>query len=259
VSEAHEVIEHESKPVAETTEGATSLLQVIERAARSPEVDIDKMERLMEMHERIVRKRAEEGYNAAMAEAQAKMRRVSTDAVNPQTRSNYATYGALDRALRPVYTDAGFALSFDSEPSPLDQHVRVLCIVSHRDGFSRTHHIDMPNDGKGAKGNDVMTKTHAQGAAMSYGMRYLLKMIFNVAIGEDDRDGNESDESLPDEYAAELKQMLHDTEADVARFLKALSARTKVQIGSVDEIPAAHYLTAKTMIENNAKRKQSGD
>jgi hypothetical protein len=36
-----------------------------------------------------------------------------------------------------------------------------------------------------------MTKTHAAGAAMSYGMRYLLKMIFNVAVGEDDRDGNE--------------------------------------------------------------------
>jgi hypothetical protein len=35
-----------------------------------------------------------------------------------------------------------------------------------------------------------MTKTHATGAATSYGMRYLLKMIFNVAVGEDDDDGN---------------------------------------------------------------------
>ena len=32
-------------------------------------------------------------------------------------------------------------------------------------------------------------KTHAVGAGMSYGMRYLLKMIFNIAIGEDDDDG----------------------------------------------------------------------
>ena len=48
----------------------------------------------------------------------------------------------------------------------------------------------MPADGKGAKGGDVMTKTHATGAAVSYGMRYLLKMIFNVAVGEDDTDGN---------------------------------------------------------------------
>jgi hypothetical protein len=48
----------------------------------------------------------------------------------------------------------------------------------------------MPVDGKGAKGNDVMTKTHAFGSGASYGMRYLLKMIFNVAVGEDDDDGN---------------------------------------------------------------------
>jgi hypothetical protein len=49
----------------------------------------------------------------------------------------------------------------------------------------------MPADGKGARGNDVMTKTHAAGSAMSYGMRYLLKLIFNVAVGVDlDDDGN---------------------------------------------------------------------
>ena len=35
-----------------------------------------------------------------------------------------------------------------------------------------------------------MTKTHATGAATQYGMRYLLKMIFNVAVGENDKDGN---------------------------------------------------------------------
>jgi hypothetical protein len=48
----------------------------------------------------------------------------------------------------------------------------------------------MPADGKGARGNDVMTKTHATGSAVSYGMRYLLKMIFNVSSGEADDDGN---------------------------------------------------------------------
>ena len=42
---------------------------------------------------------------------------------------------------------------------------------------------------KGAKGGDVMTKTHAAGSALTYGQRYLLKMIFNIAIGSDD-DGN---------------------------------------------------------------------
>jgi hypothetical protein len=47
----------------------------------------------------------------------------------------------------------------------------------------------MPVDGKGARGGDVMTKTHAMGSGISYGMRYLLRMIFNLAIDQDD-DGN---------------------------------------------------------------------
>jgi hypothetical protein len=47
----------------------------------------------------------------------------------------------------------------------------------------------MPVDGKGARGGDVMTKTHAMGSGVSYGMRYLLRMIFNLAIDYDD-DGN---------------------------------------------------------------------
>jgi hypothetical protein len=34
-----------------------------------------------------------------------------------------------------------------------------------------------------------MTKTHAMGSGVSYGMRYLLRMIFNLAIDYDD-DGN---------------------------------------------------------------------
>ena len=76
--------------------------------------------------------------------------------------------------------------------------VRVLCYVS-RGGHTRTYQIDMPADGKGAKGGDVMTKTHATGAAASYGMRYLLKMIFNVAVGESDDDGNAASKGIGQE------------------------------------------------------------
>jgi hypothetical protein len=162
--------------------------------ARDPNVSVEKLERLMAMQERLANRAAEQAFNAAMAEAQTRMRPVAADASNPQTRSRYASYAALDVKLRPLYTDAGFGLSFDTGESPIADHLRVLCYVTHRDGFARTYHVDMPNDGKGAKGGDVMTKTHATGAAMTYGMRYLLKMIFNVAVGEDDTDGNEPED-----------------------------------------------------------------
>jgi hypothetical protein len=108
---------------------------------------------------------------------------------NHQTKSKYASYADLDRAVRPIYSDHGFSLSFDSGDNAPADCVRVVCKVAHRGGHREIHHLDMPADGKGAKGGDVMTKTHATGAAITYGKRYLLGMIFNLAVGEDD-DGN---------------------------------------------------------------------
>lgn len=171
-------------------EFGASLLEVISKAARDPSVDIDKMERLIAMHERIQARSAEVAFNEAMNAAQGEMRPIAANASNPQTKSRYATYDKLDRVLRPIYTQHGFSLSFDEGESPKPEHVRVLCYVSHVAGHTRTYHRDMPADGKGAKGGDVMTKTHAAGAAGSYGARYLLKGIFNIAVGEDDDDGN---------------------------------------------------------------------
>lgn len=169
---------------------AATMLSVISRAASDPSVDIEKLERLMAMKERMDAKQAEQAFNAAMSAAQSEMGRISTDATNPQTRSRYATYGKLDSSLRPVYTRHGFALSYGTRRSQTEGYMTILCDVSHEAGHVKQYECDMPADGKGAKGGDVMTKTHAAGSAMSYGQRYLLKLIFNVAIGEDDDDGN---------------------------------------------------------------------
>ena len=151
--------------------------------------DISTIERLVALQEKMLNRDAEIAFNAAMNQAQKAMGRVAVDLENPQTRSKYASYAALDRVVRPIYTEHGFSLSFDTGEAPAEI-VRSVCHVSHEAGFTRTYHVDMPADGKGARGGDVMTKTHATGAAMSYGQRYLLKYIFNVAIGEDDTDGN---------------------------------------------------------------------
>lgn len=167
-----------------------TVMHAITAAANDPNVDVDKMERLLTMHERMHARANEQKFNAAMTKAQAAMGPISADAVNPQTRSTYASYAQLNRALRPIYTKNGFALSFDTDDSPKENHIRVLCYVSHAAGHVRTYKCDMPADGKGAKGGDVMTKTHAHGSAMTYSQRYLLKLIFNVAIGENEDDGN---------------------------------------------------------------------
>lgn len=210
---------------------SASLLAVISRAASDPSVDIEKMERLMAMRERMEAKHAETEFNAAMSRVQSNMGRISTDAVNSQTRSQYATYGQLDKALRPIYTREGLALSFGTEQAP-DGFVGVVCYVSHPAGHTRTYRAQVPADGKGAKGNDVMTKVHAFGAGTSYGMRYLLKMIFNVAIGEDDTDGN-----MPTLNEKDRSWIVKAESLESHEEYKVAKAKVLEAYGSADALP----------------------
>ena len=71
-------------------------------------------------------------------------------------------------------------------------------------GHGRRYSILMPADGKGAKGGDVMSRTHAAASAISYGMRYLLVMAFNLAIDRDD-DGNAAGK-VPQKSSAPVKR-----------------------------------------------------
>jgi len=218
-----------------------AMVSMFERMASDPNVDVDKLERLMQMRERAVEREAESAFNIALSDAQARMGTIGADANNPQTRSKYASYGKLDSVLRPIYTSSGFALSFDTGPDAPADCVRVLCHVTHKAGHSRTYHVDMPADGKGAKGGDVMTKTHAVGAGMSYGMRYLLKMIFNVAVGEEDVDGNSVHvETITDAQEIQIAEMLEATGSDKAKFLRwcKVDALTSIPAKSFDSVMA---------------------
>ena len=216
----------ELQPVSESA----TLLQIISKAASDPNTDIDKMERLLAMHKEMKSAQAEQAFNDAMSDAQSEMRPISADAENPQTRSRYASYSQLDKALRPIYTRHGFSLSFNTAEARRDDWLKVLCYVSHKGGHTRTYEQLMPSDGMGAKGNAVMTKTHAAGSAMSYGMRYALKGVFNVAIGEDDQDGNPQ----PDENCEWLPKISACESMDDYEKVKAECIK---KFGMVDKVP----------------------
>ena len=149
---------------------------------------IETIERLVALHQQMEEREAKASFDEAMNAAQKEMDPVRTNTDNPQTRSRYATYQALDKIMRPIYTRHGFSLSFNTEDFGDGSVVKIVCYVA-RGKYERKYQIVMPADGKGAKGGDVMTKTHATGAAHTYGRRYLLCDIFNIVVG-DDKDGN---------------------------------------------------------------------
>jgi hypothetical protein len=164
-------------------------IAMIERAAKDPAVDLAKLERMLQLRSQEHARIAAQQYREAMSACQAGMEAVRTDCRNDQTRSKYASLAALDTAARPIYTAHGFSLSFDTDDCEKPDHVRVVCKVYHAAGHAENHSLVLPADGKGARGGDVMTRTHAMGSALSYARRYLLGMIFNLMVERDD-DGN---------------------------------------------------------------------
>lgn len=161
-----------------------SLMQLAIERGQAEQLQI-----LQEMKFKQEARDAEVEFNQAMNSCQSEIGRVAPDLQNPQTSSMYASYKALDKVLRPIYTKYGLSLSFSEEDCHKAEHIRVICYVS-KGLHTRVYRKDMPVVTTGIKGAAMMTLTHATAAADSYGKRYLLKDIFNVAIGEDDTDGN---------------------------------------------------------------------
>ena len=159
------------------------------RIALNNNAAIDVIERLTALQQSERNYQAQVAFDEALNRAQGKLSRISADAVNPQTNSRYATYAKLDAIVRPIYVAEGFSLSFGERDCPTPGKTRFVAFLS-RAGVTREYLKDVSPSTKGPRGNDVMTPIHADASADSYAKRYLLKDIFNLAIGENDNDGN---------------------------------------------------------------------
>lgn len=251
MSQAVERAEAQTNVVEHPASQSVALMQMAERLATNPDADVSKLKQILDIAREAKAEEAEQAFNAAMTDAQAAMQPVRADAKNPQTKSKYASYEALDEALRPIYTGHGFALSFDTGDAK-DGEVLVLCYVSHRSGGKRTYRLPMPADGKGAKGNDVMTRTHATGSALTYGQRYLLGMVFNVAVsGKKDDDGNAASRNAPaigPDQLKTLQTLAGDVGGDIAKLCSHFG------IEALPDLPATKYAEAIGIMELKRQR-----
>lgn len=161
---------------------SASLLAVISRAASDPNVDIEKMERLGAMYERMQARAAETEYNAALAEMQDELPAVAERGaakVNGQVRYTFALWEDINAAIKPVLKRHGFALSFRTD---FTDGVNVTGVLSHKGGHSERTSIKLPADASGSK-----NAVQAVASSVSYGKRYTAGALLNLTShGEDD-------------------------------------------------------------------------
>lgn len=158
-------------------EGAT-LLQVIQNAAQNPQADIEKMERLMAMYERVEAKRAEADFSADMAQMQAELPSIG-ERGDAAGRYKFALWEDINTAIKPILSRYGFALTFRTD---FADGIAITGVLTHRSGHREETTIKLPADASGNK-----NAVQAVASSVSYGKRYTASALLNLTShGEDD-------------------------------------------------------------------------
>ena len=180
----------------------SAVLAMVERVAQTPDIDVGKLEAMLDMQERILNRNAMVAFNSAMAEMQSDIPTIEKSGaivVNGQERSRYARFEDIMRVVKPVMQRHGFAITFRTQTG--EGFVKITGVLMHKDGHREETDMQLPIDSSGSK-NTVQ----AIGSSTAYGKRYVLCALLNIATGDEDDDGQGADISELAEACNALSQ-----------------------------------------------------
>lgn len=233
-----------------------AVLSMIERAARDPAVDIDKLERLMKMQKEMAEMKAKIAFDAAMADMQIKLpvidrkgrievrEKTSTGKRDGdiQQSTKYALWEDINEAIRPILAEHGFSLTFRAGKTDAGL-VTVTGILAHREGHREADTITLQHDSTGSK-----NAVQAVGSSNSYGKRYTAINLLNITTRGQDDDGKAAGtEFISADQTGELTALIESVGADKAKFLRFF------KVENLTDLPAKRYQEAVTML--NAKQR----
>ncbi len=221
-----------TEPAGEVQDYSGGLHSVIERAARDPNTDVEKMERLFALQERLLAREAEQAFSEAKYLAQGEMPQIKRTGKNDQTNSTYAELDEIAAKIDPIAHKYGFSTSYGTADSPKENHYRVTARLRHRGGFFEDYFADVPMDNVGMKGSKNKTDTHGFGSTMSYGRRNLKLMIWDRATTDDD--GNAAGTGAPISF----------TDLEALKMRCAQVGRTEEQFAKFLKVPGLVHLPA---------------
>ena len=219
------------------------MVSMIERVVLDPSADMAKLEKLLDMKERMERAGAERAFAAAFAAASAEFPPIPLNGKGNNNKP-YALLKDIIGLTRPVLSRHGLALSFDVHT---EGKVRVTARLSHQGGHVQTTTIDLPADKSGSK-NEVQ----AVGSSQTYGQRYAAQAILGLSLGDDvDDDGAGAglgSTITADQFRA-LRGLMEQAGGDEGKFLGFF------KIEHLEELPLARFGEADAMLRKKIAAK----
>lgn len=222
---------------------ATSIMAVIERAALDPSVDIDKMERLLQMHERIMATQSKAEHAAAKIAAMSEMPKIPKRG-RGHNDSHYATLEDIISVTRPVLSRHGLILDFGLAVE--GDRLVVTAKITHENGHCEATSLLLPFDNSGSK-----NAAQAVGSSQTYGQRYAAQAILGLSLGDDTDDdghaGGAGPTVNPEQFIV-LRDLIEASGSKEAAFLKYYKA------ASLEQFPAAKYEKAVEALERKVPK-----
>jgi len=156
---------------------SAAIMSVIERVAMSPDADISKLEKMLEMQERVLDRNAKQAFTSDLSEMQQHLPRIIEHGEG-HNQVKYARLEDINDKIRPVLYQYGFAITFRVKVE--NNLVWITTVLSHRQGHSEETSIPLALDTSGGK-----NAVQAAGSSISYGKRYGICAMLNISTGDD--------------------------------------------------------------------------
>ena len=254
--------------LAPSSDSASTVLALIERVALDPRANVEKLERMMAMYERLKGKEAELEYNAAKGRILKKLARIKIvktrpvlyeiEKGNPQKGTyeafKYAPLEEIDKHLRPLLAKEDMDLSYSDEPREgggilIRGRLKHLPGGHHEDSF-----MPAPLDTTGGK-SDVQ----AVGSTNSFLRRYVACNIFNIVVIGDDDDGTGG--TIDEAQTKTILDLIKRAKVG-PKFLKYMKAQSVEEAGSIEAavatIAARDYRKAISTLEEHIGKAEAG-
>lgn len=240
--------------------GQVIALKMMELAA-TPEFDVAKLERLAELQRTEAKRQDEKEFSQDFADMQVEIPLVVED--KEGNGSNYATLEKIVATTRQILQKYGFSTSFETETTLNENgkkvgddiimtgYVRVKAILRHKTGITTSTELLVPFDFSGSKKNN---SAQAMGSAVSYGKRYTLASLLNIATADNDAIGTTTSQATLTKFQVDSLQKKYAElfESGKADFDGLMKNNNIVEIKA---IPASWYnwaLGELKTIENKA-------
>jgi hypothetical protein len=201
---------------------------------------IEVLTKLMDLSERWEANQARKSFDEAIAAAKAEIPPIVRNAKGHNNKA-YADFSAIARVVDPIIAKHGLSYRFRTKQ---DERINVTCVLSHKAGHSEETTLAGPADSSGSK-----NAIQAIGSTLTYLQRYSLVQALGLAAANDD-DGRavQNGETVTQEQADAIRELLDEVGGNRAVFLKYFKVET------VEQIPAKEY--DRVIASLNAKRTQ---